>query len=183
MFNLKQNHFSNEWVTLIALKELDFEKLYKVASDPLIWKQHPNKSRYKREVFENFFKGAMESGGAFLIINTQTGEPIGSSRFCNYDEAAKSIEIGYTFYSKDCWGKPFNNSCKKLMINYAFQFIDTINFVIGVNNIRSQKAIERLGAIKIREEEVAYFGEASQMNFIYTIEKKDWEIFEKPIVD
>ena len=175
MLNLQPTHLVNEWVTLIPLIETDFEKLYKVASDPLIWEQHPNKNRYKREVFENFFKGALESGGAFIIINTQTGETIGSSRFCNYAEATKSIEIGYTFYARDCWGKPFNSSCKKLMINYAFEFIDTINFVIGVDNIRSQKAIDKLGAIKIRAEEVAYFGEAAQMNFIYTIEKKDWE--------
>ncbi len=179
MFNLKQTYLNNEWVTIIPLKEDDFEKLYKVASDPLIWEQHPNKNRYKREVFENFFKGAMESGGAFLITNTQTGEPIGSSRYCNYDAAAKVVEIGYTFYARNCWGKPFNSSCKKLLINYAFQFIDTINFVIGINNIRSQIAIEKLGAIKIREENVAYFGEASQMNFIYSIQKKDWANFEK----
>ncbi len=177
MFNLKQTYLTNKWVTIIPLREDDFEKLYKVASDPLIWEQHPNKNRYKKEVFENFFKGAMESGGAFLITNTQSGEPIGSTRFCNYNEQKKLIEIGYTFYSRECWGKPFNSSCKKLMINYAFQYIETINFVIGVNNIRSQKAIERIGAIKIRQELVAYFGEASQMNFIYSIQKKDWTDF------
>ncbi len=181
MVILQQKHITNEWVTLIPLRESDFEQLYNVASDPLIWEQHPNRSRYKKEVFEIFFKGAMESGGAFLITNTQTGEPIGSSRFCNYNEATKSIEIGYTFYSRDCWGKPYNNSCKKLMINYAFQFIDTINFYIGANNIRSQKAIEKLGAIKTREEDVAYFGEASQLNFMYTIEKKDWAFLEKSL--
>lgn len=176
MFNLQQTNLSNEWVTIIPLRENDFEQLYKVASDPLIWEQHPNKNRYKRDVFENFFKGAMESAGAFLIINTQTSEPIGSSRFCNYNEVKKSIEIGYTFYSRECWGKPFNLSCKKLMINYAFKFIETINFIIGVNNIRSQKAIEKLGAIKTGEEDVAYYGEASQLNFIYSIQKKDWAI-------
>ena len=176
MLNLQPTHLANEWVKLIPLKETDFEKLYAVASDPLIWEQHPNKNRYKRAVFDNFFKGAMESGGAFLITNTQTGKPIGSSRFCNYDEATKSIEIGYTFYSRDCWGKPYNNSCKKLMINYAFKFIDTINFFIGAENIRSQKAIEKIGAVKTSEEVVAYFGEDSKLNFIYTIAKKDWEI-------
>ncbi len=179
MFNLQPSFISNEWVTLIPLEEIDFEQLYSVASDPLIWEQHPNKNRYKTEVFENFFKGAFESGGAFLISNTQSGEPIGSSRFCNYNEEKKSIEIGYTFYSRECWGKPFNLSCKKLMIDYAFQFIETINFVIGVNNIRSQKAIEKLGAIKTGEENVAYYGEASQLNFIYTIEKKNWDITKK----
>ena len=169
MFNIQPFHLQNQWITLIPLQIADFDKLFAVASDPLIWEQHPNKNRYKKEVFENFFKGAIESKGAFLIINTATGEPIGSSRFCNYDPIENLIEIGYTFFSRECWGKPFNYSAKQLMINYAFEFVETVIFHIGACNIRSQKAIEKMGAIKIGEEVHQYFGEDNSLNFVYAI--------------
>lgn len=173
--DLQPSHLFNEWVTLYPLKAEDFEQLYAVASDPLIWEQHPNKNRYRREVFENFFKGAIESGGAFRITDTKTGETIGSSRFCNYNETEHTIEIGYTFYARSCWGKPYNRSAKALMINHAFGFADAVVFHIGAGNIRSQKAIEKIGAVKTGEESHQYFGEAPALNFNYTILKTDWK--------
>ncbi len=92
-----QPHLENNLIKLIPLKKKDFEKLYQVASDPLIWEQHPDKDRYKKEVFEKFFKGALESGGAFLILDQNSGEVIGSSRYYDLDDDKKSIAIGYTF--------------------------------------------------------------------------------------
>lgn len=164
----------NEIVQLVPLQESDFEILYQVASDPLIWEQHPNKDRYKRKVFQNFFEGAIQSQGAFKIIDKASGETIGSSRFYDYDEANKSVLIGYTFYGRNYWGSHYNPSVKKLMLEYAFQFVNTVYFHIGAENIRSQKAIERLGAVKVREISVAYHGEPEKLNFEYRIEKEYW---------
>ncbi len=169
-FNL-QPTLQNELVKLIPLKETDFEILYKVASDPLIWEQHPNKNRWKKEVFENFFKGAIESKGAFLIYDAKTNEVIGSSRFYDFSEEKSEISIGYTFYARSHWGGKYNPITKDLMMQHAFQFVENIIFHIGAKNIRSQKAIEKLGAIKIAEEEIEYFGEDSNLNFIYRIKK------------
>lgn len=160
---------------LYPLQTTDFEELYKVASDPLIWEQHPNKDRYRKEVFQNFFDGAMQSKGAFKIVDIVSNETIGSTRFYDLDTNNKSVLIGYTFYGRNYWGSSHNPKVKKLMIDYAFQFVDTIYFHIGANNIRSQKAIERLGATKVREIEVAYHGEPEKLNFEYSINKKDWK--------
>lgn len=165
----------DDLVVLYPLQTTDFEELYKVASDPLVWEQHPNKDRYKREVFQNFFDGAMESKGAFKIVDTVNNETIGSTRFYDLDINNKSVLIGYTFYGRKYWGSSYNPKVKKLMMDYAFQFVDTIYFHIGANNIRSQKAIERLGATKVREIEVAYHGEPEKLNFEYCINKKDWK--------
>jgi RimJ/RimL family protein N-acetyltransferase len=173
-FNL-QPTLENEFVKIQPLRESDFETLYTVASDSLIWEQHPNKDRYKREVFEIFFKGAIESGGAFLVIDKQTGEAIGSSRFYDYNSENKFVLIGYTFLARSHWGSKYNPALKKLMIQYAFQFVDSVIFHIGANNVRSQKAIERLGASKIDEIEVKYYGEESKLNFVYEIKKGDWQ--------
>lgn len=161
----------NDLVRIIPLKHTDFEELYQVASDPLVWEQHPNQDRYKREVFQNFFDGAMQSGGAFKIIDKQSGKVIGSTRFYDLDMDNKSILIGYTFYGRDYWGSTYNPQVKKLMLDYAFQFLDKVFFHIGAQNIRSQKAIERLGATKVREISVAYHGEPEKLNFEYVILK------------
>ena len=172
-FNL-QPTLENEFVKIQPLKESDFEILYGIASDPFIWEQHPNKERYKREIFEIFFKGAVESGGAFLVFDKQTGEAIGSSRFYELDSDKNSVAIGYTFFAKDHWGSTYNPALKKLMLNHAFQFVDSVYFHIGALNIRSQKAIERLGAKKVSEIEMEYYGEPSKLNFLYEIKKLDW---------
>src|SRR3954469_3857192 len=102
-----QPTISNELIKIQPLKQEDFETLYQVASDPLVWEQHPNKDRYKREVFENFFKGAIESGGAFLVYDAKTNEVIGSSRYYDFDKTKSEISIGYTFVAKKYWGKGF----------------------------------------------------------------------------
>ncbi|MNY26307.1 hypothetical protein D3C86_1601480 [compost metagenome] len=164
----------NELVKLVPLQDLDFEQLYALASDPLIWEQHPNKDRYQREVFEIFFKGAIESGGAYLILNKGSEEVVGSTRYYDYDPEKRSIFIGYTFVGRKFWGQGYNPSFKKLMIDYAFQFVDQVMFHIGAHNIRSQMAIGRLNAVKVGEVEVAYYGEVSKMNFVYRISKAGW---------
>jgi len=164
----------NEEFQLIPLQQGDFESLYEVASDPKVWEQHPNKDRYKREVFENFFRGAIESNGAFKIIEKATGDVLGSSRYYDFDEDDNHIFIGYTFYGTKSWGKGINPKVKKLMLDYIFQFVDKVHFHIGKENFRSQTALERLGGQKIAEEEVAYFAEPSRTNFVYEIKKEDW---------
>ncbi|MCX8524559.1 GNAT family N-acetyltransferase [Chryseobacterium formosus] len=168
-----QPELENDKYQLIPLSQGDFEALYEVASDSKVWEQHPNKDRYKREVFKNFFKGAMESKGAFKIFEKSSGDVLGSTRFYDYDESKNSIFIGYTFYGTKCWGKGINPQIKKLMLDYIFQYVDTVHFHIGKENLRSQTALERLGGKKIKEEEVAYFGEPTRTNFVYEIRKEN----------
>ncbi|MCX2432932.1 GNAT family N-acetyltransferase [Pedobacter sp. GR22-10] len=169
-----QPTLQDPFIKVVPLKESDFENLYAVAADPLIWEQHPNKDRYKREVFEVFFKGAMDSKGAFIIYDQATGEVVGSSRYYEWNEEEKSIAIGYTFIGRKFWGRGYNTALKKLMFNYAFQFTDQIILYIGATNFRSQKAIEKLGAIKTTKIEVAYYGEPVKWNFLYQINKIAW---------
>lgn len=170
-----QPTLENDIVSLVPLEKHDFEELFEVASDPKVWEQHPNKERYQREVFQNFFTGALESKGAFLIIDNETEEVLGSTRFYDFNEENKSILIGYTFYGTKSWGKNINASVKKLMLDYIFQFVDTVIFHVGKNNIRSLKAMTKLGAENVGEEEVAYFGEDSKTNVVFQIKKENWK--------
>lgn len=169
--NLQPTNLVSELVELVPLKQADFEEMYAVASDPLIWEQHPNPDRYKKEVFEVYFKGAIASGGAFLIKDPSTNDILGCTRFYDFNETEKSVLIGYTFFARSCWGRGINHAVKHLMLDYAFQFVDKVIFHVGANNIRSQKAMEKLGAVNLGFEEVAYYGEATRTNIVYCIEK------------
>lgn len=166
----------NERAILYPLREEDFETLYTVASDPKVWEQHPNRDRWREEVFRTFFDGAMQSKGAFRIVDRSTADTIGSTRIYDYDPQDNSILVGYTFYATRYWGTGMNLSVKTLMLDYLFQHVSRVCFHIGANNIRSQMAIGRLGARMTGEQEIAYFGEQPRMNFIYGIDKEDWSM-------
>ncbi len=169
-----QPQLENRDILLLPLQESDFETLYDVASDPEIWAQHPNKDRWKKGVFQTFFDGAVQSGGAFKIVDKATGKVIGSTRFYDYDENENSLLIGYTFYARSHWSKGTNPVVKTMMLDYIFSYVSKVYFHIGAENFRSQVAIGRLGAVKVSEQEVAYFGETPKLNFVYVITKKDW---------
>lgn len=124
----------------------DFEALFSAASDPLIWAQHPESDRYKKEVFRRFFDGAIESKGAFAIIDRKSGRTIGSSRYCNLNPSDGEVEIGWTFLEREFWGGEYNRELKSLMLDHAFRFVERVVFVVGETNLRSQKALEKIGA-------------------------------------
>ena len=162
-------------IALHPLEVQDFETLYALASEPEVWAQHPNKERWRREVFQTFFEGAMQSQGALKVLLPDSDTVIGSTRYYNYQEADSSILIGYTFYGRAYWGKGYNLLAKSLMLDYIFQFVKNVYFHIGAGNVRSQIAIGRLGAAKVAEQEIAYFGENPAPNYIYHIGQSNWQ--------
>jgi RimJ/RimL family protein N-acetyltransferase len=135
-----------ELVELRPLREEDFPTLFAVASDPLIWEQHPQRDRCTEPVFRQFFRGGMESGGAFIIVDRKDGRVIGSSRFAEYDETKSEIEIGWTFLARSHWGGRYNGEMKRLMLAHAFRFVRRVIFRVGPLNRRSQRALENIGA-------------------------------------
>jgi N-acetyltransferase len=133
-------------IELRPLKPEDFDALFRAASDPLIWEQHPENTRYKKEVFQTYFDGGIESGGAFVVIDRKTGKIIGSSRYCDLKAEESQVEVGYTFLERAYWGGEYNREMKRLMLDHAFQFVERVVFVVGGTNWRSQKALEKIGA-------------------------------------
>jgi N-acetyltransferase len=176
IINWQPEILEDDIVKIIPLVESDFEKLFLVASDPLIWEQHPTRDRYKKEVFQIYFDGAMSGKTAFLVIDKSTNSIIGSTRYYDYKPENSNIAIGYTFLARGYWGGQYNKLVKKLLLDYAFRFVEEVIFHIGATNIRSQKAMERIGGKKFAEEEVTYAGEKnSNLNFFYKISKIDWQ--------
>lgn len=135
-------------LTLRPLRAEDFPALYAVAADPLIWEQHPEPDRHTEAKFTTFFREAMASGGALLAIDAGTGKVIGSSRFHGYNSEKREVEIGWTFLARSHWGGRYNGEMKELMLQHAFRFVDTVVFLIGPRNVRSQRAVEKIGAVR-----------------------------------
>jgi N-acetyltransferase len=144
-----QPTLKGELLELKPLRPEDFPDLFAVAADPLIWEQHPNNDRYKEEVFKVFFREALECGGALVAIDRKDGRVIGSSRFHGYDQEKSEIEIGWTFLARSNWGGAFNREMKKLMLGHAFRFVNSVIFVVGPQNLRSQKAVEKIGGVRV----------------------------------
>jgi RimJ/RimL family protein N-acetyltransferase len=143
-----QPFLKGELLELRPLRAEDFHDLCAVASDPLIWEQHPAKDRYRKEVFQEFFREGIESGGALIALDLRDGKVIGSSRFHGYDEVNREIEIGWTFLARSHWGGRYNGEMKQLMLRHAFRFVDSVVLLVGPENLRSQKAVEKIGGVR-----------------------------------
>jgi RimJ/RimL family protein N-acetyltransferase len=118
-----QPTLSGNLVVLRPLRPDDWADLFAVASDPLVWELHPNNDRYQEDVFREFFRGTLESGGALAVLDAKDGRIIGSSRYAFYDEAGSEIEVGWTFLARRYWGGVYNGEMKRLMLDHAFRFV------------------------------------------------------------
>ena len=169
-FDLQPN-LKGELIELRPLRREDWNNLFAVASDPLIWEQHPESDRYKEQVFKVFFQGALDSGGAFVVIDTKTRQIIGSTRFHGYDPEKSEIEIGWTFLARKYWGGRYNAEMKQLMLAHAFKFVENVLFFVGENNFRSQRATEKIGAVKSGTATKVYGNRPPSLNIRYVIKK------------
>jgi N-acetyltransferase len=166
----------DELIILRPLKKSDFEPLYEIAKDRLIWKQHPNHDRHREDVYGEFFKDSIKSKGALIIIDKSNDKIIGSSRFKPIKNVANAIEIGWSFLSRKHWGGKFNKSMKKLMIDYAFESVEDIIFYIGKDNIRSQKAVKKIGGRRITELKHQHLVKENEDEWTFRINKREWRI-------
>ncbi|HEY6119848.1 MAG TPA: GNAT family N-acetyltransferase [Pyrinomonadaceae bacterium] len=165
-----QPHLVGDLLEVRPLKPEDWESLFAVASNPLIWEQHPARDRYKEEVFREFFREALESGGAFVVIDRETQEIIGSSRYFGFDPGKREIEIGWTFLARSYWGGKYNGELKRLMLDHAFKFVDSVVFLIGPTNVRSQRAVEKIGGVLIARRNKTIQGKSVEQ-VVYQIKK------------
>ena len=174
---IRQPVLKGELLELRPLRPEDFDDVYAVASDPLIWEQHPHNTRYQEEVFRKFFQDALASGGALIAIDSETGRVMGSSRYAGYNQEKSQVEIGWTFLARSYWGGVYNGEMKRLMLKHAFKFVDNVVFVIGIRNFRSQKAVEKLGAMRVG---TTVDGGGADC-FVYRLSAKEWESMDGPV--
>ena len=177
--NLQPHLFCSSLI-LRPLVEADFSALFQAASDPLIWEQHPDRERYKKERFELYFRSGIDSGGAFVILKND--EIIGSSRYTELNPTKSSLEIGYSFLTREHWGKHFNLELKTLMLDYAFENIGTAYFVVGANNFRSQAAMIKIGAVKIDHFDSIHIKADPKTSVVFEIKKAQWQLQKRDLL-
>jgi N-acetyltransferase len=170
-----QPTLQNDLLIIRPLKADDFDKLYKVASDPLVWAQHPAKDRYQLAVFTPLFNDGLASGGAFVVIDKTTGEIIGSTRFNLVKESENAIEIGWSYLACAYWGGVYNKSQKHLLMDYAFNYVENVLFYINKDNMRSRKAVEKLGGTVITHLDNQLLDARSDVGVIYRIAKNKYK--------
>jgi RimJ/RimL family protein N-acetyltransferase len=141
-----QPTLTGELVHLRPTRAEDREAMFAAASDPLIWAGHPASDRWTAPQFAKYFDGALASGGALTILGRAGGRIVGCSRYHDHDPRLGRVEIGYTFLVRDCWGGRYNGEVKSLMLAHAFRFVDTVQFAVAETNLRSRRAVEKIGA-------------------------------------
>ena len=162
-----QPRLAGERVSLRPVTAEDKPALYALAADPAVWALHPRSDRWREDVFAAFFADGLASGGALTAESVETGEVIGWSRYSDLFTQPGEIEIGWTFLGRRWWGGAFNADMKRLMITHAFRFVDRVIFRIGPDNLRSRRAVEKIGARLTDRTQ----GEGAALNVIYAIDK------------
>jgi len=143
----RQPVLEGERLILRPLTEADWDALYGVASDRELWAVHPSHDRWQQPVFRAFFDDALAKGGALAIVDKASGAVIGSSRFqfCDREEEAGALEIGWSFLARAYWGTGCNAEFKRLMLAHAFRHVDRVVFRVGADNVISRKAMANIG--------------------------------------
>ncbi|WP_435203349.1 GNAT family N-acetyltransferase [Qipengyuania sp. 902] len=172
----RQPILETERLVLRPLSEDDREALYEIASDPMVWEQHPIHDRWRREVFDAFFDEGLASGGALAVVDKAKDRIVGSTRYDKYDpEEGGVVEIGWTFLERRCWGKGINREMKLAMLEHAFEQVALVEFRVGDTNYRSRNALEAIGAERTDRYELERYQGKRVVHLIYEITREAFE--------
>jgi RimJ/RimL family protein N-acetyltransferase len=171
----RQPVLEGERLLLRPLEPGDWDVLYAVACDPLIWEVHPAGDRWQEPVFRAYFADALDKGGALAVIDKSSGQVIGSSRMQGHDPAnSGSVEIGWTFLARSHWGGATNREMKRLMLAHALGFVERVMFRVGESNWRSRRAMEKIGGRLSGETEVEVRAGQPAVHVIYEITRESF---------
>lgn len=172
----RQPVLEGERLLLRPLCADDWDALFAVASDPLVWELHPANDRWQEPVFRAYFADALAQGGALAVIDKVSGALIGSSRMQAYDPSnGGSVEIGWTFLDRDHWGGETNREMKRLMLAHALKFVKRVDFRVGENNLRSRRAMEKIGGqLSVRDGGVIETASGPALHVVYEITRESF---------
>lgn len=150
----------------------DRDALYAVAGDPLVWEVHPAHDRHEEAVFHALFEESLASGGALVVIDKATGHVIGSSRYDFTHAEPGEVEIGWTFLARSHWGGAANREMKRLMLSHAFGAAARVMFRIGEHNLRSRRAMEKIGGMLSARTQISMMAGREVVHVVYTIDRE-----------
>ena len=171
----RQPTLEGERLLLRPLRADDWEGLFAVASDPLIWEVHPASDRWQEPVFRAFFEDALAHGGALAVTDKATGAIVGSSRFQNYQpDDGGSVEMGWTFLARSHWNGSYNREMKRLMLAHALNSVERVIFRVGETNGRSRRAMEKIGGRLTDRTDVEQLPTEPAVHVVYEIDRESF---------
>jgi N-acetyltransferase len=169
-----QPTLADDLIALRPARPEDFEALFAVASDREIWAIHPAHDRWQAPVFRAFLDAAFADEGGLVAIERASGAVIGFSRYSMQRAGVQEVEIGWTFLARRCWGGRFNGAMKRLMIDHALRFVDRVIFQVGEANLRSRRAVEKIGGLLTDRTETVTLAGGPVTHVVYAIGREDW---------
>ncbi|MBX7514428.1 GNAT family N-acetyltransferase [Qipengyuania sp. GH38] len=171
----RQPDIETQRLLLRPLQEDDRSALYEVASDPMVWEQHPIHDRWRREVFDGFFDECLASGGALAVVRKDRDRIVGHTRLDQYDpDEGGVVEIGWTYLERACWGKGFNTEMKAALLQHAFAHVALVEFRVGDTNYRSRNALEAIGAERTDRYELGRYDGKRIVHLVYEITRESF---------
>lgn len=168
----RQPALAGERLLLRPLAQEDRDALFAVASDPQLWALHPAHDRWQRPVFDTLFDEALAHGGALAVVDRDGDRIIGSSQFRPSARVSGAMEIGWTFLARSHWGGPANRELKHLMLAHALAAVERVVFRVGAGNLRSRRAMEKIGGRLLDlTEDVAFPDGRSVTHVFYEIDR------------
>lgn len=168
----------DEALRLRPVHAKDHDALFRAARDPAIWAGHPAKTRHLEPEFQLYFDFLAQAGGTLVAEDVAAAAVIGCSRFYVSPDAPQAVSIGFTFLATAYWGGAWNRRVKRLMLGHAFETFDEVWFHVAPDNIRSQKATSKLGAVFIDETEVDLNGAPAPWRR-YRLSSTEWAAAER----
>ena len=166
---------SGPTLTMRPMAQDDWSETFALAADPQIWALHPMNDRWQQPVFRKYFDDGLASRGMLAAVDNVSGRIIGSSRYSTqFTEGPEEIEIGWTFLSRDHWGGASNREMKHLMLAHAFKGFETVIFRIGAENLRSRRAVEKIGGELLERRQVMKLGDREIVHVVYAIRRADF---------
>lgn len=177
-------------VELVPMELSHLDGLWKAAMPEEIWDFTASKIRSKEQM-EKMIKDALaekEKGNQFpfVVLHKQDNKIVGSTRYLDISNANKSLEIGWTWYNPEVWRTRVNTECKYLLLKCAFEEwgMNRVQFKTDSRNVRSQRAIERLGAKKegiLRKDRILPDGYIRD-TVVYSIIQDEWTLIHNKLL-
>lgn len=177
-------------VTLRPMQESDNEPLWRITKPKTFTHMLNQLNTY--EEFEKWMNAGLsqmttsDATIVYTVIDSEMNEVMGSTRMYNMDFVNKSCEIGSTFYGEKYQRTHVNTTTKFLLLSYAFETLDLIRvqFKTDADNLRSQKAIERIGATKegiLRNERIRST-RLPRNAVVYSIINEEWPEIKEQLI-
>ena len=148
----------------------------------------PINSPEKMKSFISYLLGLQKSGTdlPFAVIHLGSGRAIGMTRYMSIEPDNRSLEIGGTWYNREYQHTAVNTECKFLLLRHAFEELACIRvqFKADERNERSQRALERIGAVKegvLRDHMILPDGTVRSSVF-YSILAREWPVVKQGLL-